>query len=135
MWTMNNVDNVHQATFRGRLHVQFYVGIGVRFAAKGGEQGNFYDFFLLKYVYIQTIVMGVSRRIGSLSGLPANRACNRTRNRTRIRALASGHLLGAVYTCNFAYELPYDSVYDFLHKLVSNLFFSQYFLICFDKRL
>jgi hypothetical protein len=28
--------------------------------------------------------MGVSRRIGSLFGLPANRAWNRMRNRTRI---------------------------------------------------
>jgi hypothetical protein len=37
--------------------------------------------------------MGVSSRIGSLSGLPANRAWTRMRNRTRIRTRVDSPLL------------------------------------------
>jgi hypothetical protein len=77
---------------RGRLHVRFGVRIGVRFgvrfAAKGVPQLNVMIFFA--EMCRQTIVMGVSRRIGSLFGLPANRAWNRTRNRTRIRTRVDG---------------------------------------------
>jgi hypothetical protein len=39
-------------------------------------------------------------------------------------------ILGAVYTCDSAYKSPFNSVYDFLHKVVCNITFNRFFLIC-----
>jgi hypothetical protein len=33
------------------------------------------------------------------------------------------------------YDFVYDSVYDFLHKVVCNLVFNRFFLLCVDKQL
>jgi hypothetical protein len=44
-------------------------------------------------------------------------------------------VLGTVYKCDSEYKSLYDSVYDFLHKVVCNLIFNQFFLMCGYKQL
>jgi hypothetical protein len=58
----NSVEHVmHRGCLHGRYSIQIPVRIGVRFAAKGVQQVNFFS----AEMYEETIVMGDSKRIGS----------------------------------------------------------------------